>query len=215
MLAGKGSLPDSLQPIKQEWEGCTKCELHKTRRNLVFGEAYGKRPIILLIGEAPGEDEDRRGLPFCGVSGNLLWQFITRHKLAPLLMITNIVACRPPGNRMPYVDEVNECRPRFEALIAQINPFLIVTAGAVAASRVQKRGVKILSERGKLTNIKFSYDDSPEYLVPTMPVLHPAFLLRDGRTDSESWLKKTYDDFGNIARMAKEFVDCHIAARDR
>lgn len=214
MPPGKCSLPESLRKLEENWRGCQKCDLANSRNKIVFGECYGKRPLILVIGEAPGNDEDRQGTPFCGVGGNLLWQMLDRHRLGPLLMITNVVACHPPGNRDPYVEEVKQCKPRLDAMIALINPLLIVTVGRIASSRVQHRGVKILSERGKMTHIKFSYNGSPEYMIPTISVLHPAYLLRDGRTDKDSDLKKTFDDFGKIARMAKVFVECHLRHRE-
>lgn len=212
MPAGKGSLPESIAQIKSEWEGCTKCDLAKTRRNIVFGESYGKRPLILIIGEAPGEDEDRLGIPFCGASGQLLWQFLDRNRLSPICMITNVVACHPPGNRDPYVGEVNACRPRIEALIANINPFLIITVGRIASSRMQHRGVKIMSERGKMSLLDFAYNGSPTYQIPTIPVLHPAYLLRNGRTDKDSDLRRTFEDFQMITRLAKTFAACHQTA---
>ena len=109
----------SLEALKKEVLNCNKCGLAKTRNHVIFGEGNSHAPI-LIIGEAPGRDEDLQGRPFVGYSGQLLDKILdacgfnrTQH-----VYISNIIKCRPPGNRVPYPEEIEKCKP---LLLQQIN----------------------------------------------------------------------------------------------
>jgi DNA polymerase len=125
----------------------------------------------MFIGEAPGETEDRRGLPFVGKAGELLTQMIEKGLEIPRsdVYICNIVKCRPPQNRVPLPPEVSACRPFLEAQIDAVNPKVIVTLGKPAAGLLLDREVAITRLRGTWQEYRG---------IPLMPTLHPAYLLR-------------------------------------
>ena len=124
---------DIFNELRQQVSDCQKCELCKTRRNPAFGEGDPKADLV-FVGEGPGEDEDRLGRPFVGRAGKLLTKIIHdgmklhRHKV----YICNVVKCRPPGNRVPEMDEMVRCRPYLFQQLRTIHPKVIVALGATA-----------------------------------------------------------------------------------
>ncbi len=162
--------PASLDEVRAQLGECTRCKLHERRTKIVFGEG-DPNAEIMFVGEGPGEQEDLRGIPFCGRAGELLTSMIEKGMGLPRssVYICNVVKCRPPNNRTPEPDEVSCCRPFLEAQIAVIRPKVIIALGKPAASLLIGRNVAITRERGQWR----SYGDTP-----VMPTFHPAYLLR-------------------------------------
>jgi len=119
----------SLDEIAEEVRACVKCRLSETRTNAVPGDG-STAASVLFIGEGPGKNEDEQGLPFVGRAGQMLNRVLAEAPLAREdVFITNVVKCRPPGNRDPELDEVTACMPYLKAQIALLNPRVIVTLG--------------------------------------------------------------------------------------
>lgn len=150
---------------------CTSCVLCETRKNTVPGRG-SPTPKILFVGEGPGEQEDIQGLPFVGRAGELLEEGIRRAALEPSdYFITNVVKCRPPGNRNPTLPEMEACAGFLRAQQEVLKPELIVVLGKVAAEYLLGRPVKITRENGAIDFLK----DGTMVLI----VLHPAYVLRN------------------------------------
>jgi len=140
---------DSLEKIALEVEGCPLCKLAKTRKNAVHGEGQ-VHAKIMLIGEAPGRSEDEMGRPFVGAAGRILDQALKKAGIErSQVFITNVVKCRPPGNRVPEEDEVAACRPYLDRQIALIRPKVICVLGRTAYSSLLGGG-SITANRGKI-----------------------------------------------------------------
>jgi DNA polymerase len=160
-------------------EACTACGLCRTRNKVVPGVG-DVRAQWMLIGEAPGAEEDARGEPFVGQAGKLL-----DNMLAALGMnrrdnvyIANVLKCRPPGNRTPEPVEVDACRPYLERQIALIRPQLIVALGKSAASLLLGTDASIASLRGRVHRVRD---------VPLVVTYHPAYLLRSLQEKAKAW----------------------------
>jgi uracil-DNA glycosylase family 4 len=160
----------SLEAVRAALGACTRCELCEGRQNIVFGDG-NPHADLLFIGEGPGENEDREGVPFVGRAGELLTQMIEKGiGLARSdVYICNIVKCRPPGNRNPLPPEVSACRPFLDGQIDAVRPKVIVTLGRPAASLLLGRDVAITRVRGTWQEYRG---------IPLMPTLHPAYVLR-------------------------------------
>jgi uracil-DNA glycosylase len=168
----------TLAQIREELGECTRCKLHTTRRKIVFGVGAEDAPLM-FVGEAPGEQEDRRGEPFVGPAGELLDRMIeamgwTRDSV----YIANTTKCRPPGNRNPQPDELAQCTPFLDAQIRAIAPRIIVTLGKPAANHVLGRDAPISALRGRF------HDRGG---VKVMPTFHPAYLLREPDRKKDTW----------------------------
>ncbi|MCW5808903.1 MAG: uracil-DNA glycosylase [Deltaproteobacteria bacterium] len=168
----------TLAQVREELGACTRCKLHATRNHIVFGVGADDAPLM-FIGEAPGENEDRRGEPFVGAAGELLDKMIvamgwTRSSV----YIANVLKCRPPGNRNPQPDEVAQCTPFLDAQIRAIAPRIIVTLGRPAANHVLGKDAPISALRGKFHD---------RHGVRVMPTFHPAYLLRDPDRKRDTW----------------------------
>lgn len=152
--------------------GCTGCRLSEGRTQVVFGTGDPEAEL-LFVGEGPGAEEDRQGLPFVGRSGKLLdrimWEEMGIRREAAY--IANVVKCRPPDNRDPRPDEVDACRPFLEEQVELISPRVVVTLGNFASKLLLGTGVGITKLRGH------AYRFGSSALVPT---LHPAAVLRGG-----------------------------------
>jgi DNA polymerase len=180
--------------LKNEILHCTKCELAKTRKHVIFGEGNANAEI-LIIGEAPGRDEDIQGRPFVGASGQLLDKILdacgfTRKEH---VFISNIVKCRPPGNRVPTPYEAGICMPWLLKQIELINPKILILLGATALKYMAGPEHKITRERGNW----FMWVNRL-----AMPVYHPAALLRDPGLKPDTW-----EDFKKIIFKYRELVD--------
>jgi len=160
----------TLEAVREALGECTRCRLHQGRSRIVFGDGNPDADL-LFVGEGPGAEEDRRGLPFVGRAGELLTSMIEKGLGIPRrdVYICNIVKCRPPENRTPLADEAATCRPFLDGQIAAVRPRVIVALGKPAATLLLGREVSITRIRG----IWHDYRG-----IPLMPTFHPAFVLR-------------------------------------
>ena len=170
---------DSLEDLRAHMGDCQRCDLHKGRNTLVFGEGNPEARLV-FVGEGPGFDEDREGRPFVGKSGQLLTRIIengmglTRDKV----YICNVVKCRPPGNRDPNPDEIRVCLPFLKAQLNIIKPQVICALGRVACQALLGGDFKITRHRGQWR----TYEE-----IPLMPTFHPAYLLRNAAAKRPVW----------------------------
>ncbi|MGH9991341.1 MAG: uracil-DNA glycosylase [Nitrososphaera sp.] len=148
-MASLKPFEDSLEKIALEVEGCPLCKLAKTRKNAVHGEGQ-LSARIMFIGEAPGRSEDELGRPFVGAAGRILDDLLKKAGIErSQVFITNMVKCRPPGNRVPEEDEVRACRPYLDRQIALVRPKVICVLGRTAYSSLLG-GSSITANRGKI-----------------------------------------------------------------
>lgn len=167
-------------PLRERVAGCVACDLSKTRTQTVFGVG-NTRADWLIIGEAPGAEEDRQGEPFVGRAGQLLDAMLLAIGLPrDAVFIANVLKCRPPGNRDPRPEEVARCRPYLEAQVALLKPRIILVVGRIAAQTLLATDVPLARLRGKLH--RFGAADTP--LVVTY---HPAYLLRTPADKRKAW----------------------------
>tara|TARA_B000000460_G_scaffold98367_1_gene68815 strand:+ start:215 stop:868 length:654 start_codon:yes stop_codon:yes gene_type:complete len=191
VIQKSSSFPNQLNTFKNNICNCEKCDLHKSRTNFVFGEG-DKNASLLLIGEAPGAQEDLEGRPFVGRSGKLLDKIlkaIDRDRFNDTY-ICNILKCRPPENRNPSLSEIDKCKPYLNHQIKLINPKLIVTLGLVAASTLLGKDSSLKDMRNNI----FYYMN-----YPVLVTYHPAFLLR-----SPSFKRNAWEDFKRIRDYIKD-----------
>ena len=160
----------TLAEVRLDLGECTRCRLCEGRNQIVFGDG-NPHASLMFIGEGPGQEEDRRGLPFVGRAGELLTKMIEAGLEIPRrdVYICNIVKCRPPKNRNPQPDEVASCKPFLDGQIDAIQPRTIVTLGRPATSLLLGRDVAISRVRGTWQTYRG---------IPMMPTFHPAYLLR-------------------------------------
>ncbi|WP_321946955.1 uracil-DNA glycosylase [Paraburkholderia sp. J10-1] len=158
---------------------CTRCRLCEKRTNTVFGVG-DRKADWMLIGEAPGENEDRQGEPFVGQAGKLLDNMLRALSLArgENVYIANVIKCRPPGNRNPEPDEVARCEPYLQRQVALVKPKIIVALGRFAAQSLLKTDGSIASLRGRV----HEYEG-----VPVIVTYHPAYLLRSLHDKAKAW----------------------------
>lgn len=172
---------DDLRAALEKFEGCP---LKKTATNLVFGDGNPEAGVM-FIGEAPGADEDRQGLPFVGVSGQMLDRMLSFIGLdRSRFYITNMLYWRPPGNRTPTDAEVATCLPFLERHIQLINPKVIVLVGNRSAKSLLQTSQGITKLRGKWDAVSIGSIDPP---IPALPTLHPAYLLRNAAQKRFAW----------------------------
>jgi DNA polymerase len=174
------STSEAWERLAAEVRACTLCGLHKTRTQTVFG--VGRRDAdLLVIGEAPGADEDRQGEPFVGRAGQLLNAMLRAIGLPRSeVYIANILKCRPPGNRDPQPEEASLCTPYLSRQIALVNPRAILAVGRISAQWLLQTDSPIGRLRGRV----FRYGESGTPLVVTY---HPAYLLRSPLQKATAW----------------------------
>lgn len=181
------------EQLRQEYSNCNKCPaLCSSRSQVVFGSGNPKAEV-LLIGEAPGANEDKQGIPFCGMSGQVLNELLAAVSLSREdIFITNTILCRPENNRNPAKEEVENCLERLDKLIETMQPKVIVTIGNFATERILgKKGITTL--RGKVFEIGGR---------KIVPVIHPANYLYSGR--NPEMFKQMKNDFETVAEIIKE-----------
>lgn len=172
-----------MKPINDTWNQlqedccrCTACSLHQTRTNCVFGTG-NPRAELLFVGEAPGENEDKTGIPFVGRAGQLLDKFLFAVDIPrENVYIANILKCRPPKNRDPLPEEEDACMDYLRRQVRLIRPKVIVCLGRISAMRLIKPDFKITKEHGQ-------WFEKGDFLITA--VYHPAALLRDPRKKEE------------------------------
>lgn len=184
---------DSINQLYERIHTCQACPLGLTRTKFVFGSG-NENADIMIIGEAPGADEDEQGLPFVGKAGQLLTKIIEAIDLKrDEVFIANILKCRPPNNRRPQASEVDECEPYLHKQISLIKPAFILVLGLTAADTLFKSKHKMADARGQLKEYQG---------IKTLITYHPAALLRNPELKKPVWedvklLRKLYDEFLN------------------
>jgi uracil-DNA glycosylase len=174
----------SFEALRDDALGCAKCPLAETRTQVVFGVGDPHADLV-FVGEGPGAEEDRQGIPFVGRAGGLLTRLIEGIGLTrDDVYIANVVKCRPPGNRDPLPPEIEACRPYLEAQLDFLDPRVVVTLGNFATKLLLETKEGITKVRGR----EFPYRGGTAVLIPT---LHPAAVLRGGGTP----LAQTRADF--------------------
>jgi len=188
--------------LAEACKSCTKCPLHETRTNVVFGTG-NQNAEVLFVGEGPGETEDMKGEPFVGRGGVLLDNMLKIINLdrTKNIYIANIVKCRPPNNRDPMTGEREACIGWLRAQYALIKPKIVVCLGRIAAAELIGREFKITRDHGKW------YDkDGVKY----MALYHPAALLRDPTRRPE-----TFVDLKSLESVIKETCNHTYGAVDK
>jgi len=172
----------SLEGLKSYMSDFKGCELYKNSTNMVFSDGNPKSEIM-LIGEAPGHDEDIQGKPFVGRSGKLLDKMLEAIELnREKVYIANIIPWRPPNNRRPTDEEIETCLPFIKKHIELINPKVLMLLGSTATFALLKNTEGITKIRGKWVDLNFN-----TISVPTLPTFHPAFLLRQPAQKKHVW----------------------------
>ena len=187
---------NSWEELKQECLQCHACSLAETRTNVVFGVGTPQAEVV-IVGEAPGANEDKQGEPFVGKAGQYLNELLAIAGLArEHVFIANVLKCRPPGNRNPRPEEVLACSPFLREQIRSIWPDIIVTLGNPATHFVLKTEIGITKLRGR-------FHQMGHFVV--MPTFHPAAALRN-----PAWQELLEEDF----KMLGDYLERHPALED-
>ncbi len=178
--------------LRDRVAACTRCELSQTRTNTVFGVG-DPNADWLIVGEAPGAEEDRLGEPFVGRAGKLLDEMLRAiGQSRDSVFIANILKCRPPNNRDPRPSESAECRPYLERQIALVRPKIILAVGRIAAQNLLGSEEPVGRMRGRRHDL---------HGIPLVVTYHPAYLLRSPSQKSKSW-----SDLCLATRLAAEYA---------
>lgn len=191
----------AVAPAAMDWEtlertvaGCRACPLHESRTQTVFGTG-DRAADWLIVGEAPGAEEDARGEPFVGRAGRLLTSMLRAAGFArEEVYIANVLKCRPPNNRDPGQKEADQCLPYLARQIQLIEPRIILAVGRIAAHRILNTDLPLGRLRGRV----HEYDDG-QRRVPVVVTYHPAYLLR-----SPSQKRRAWEDLLFAQRTARE-----------
>ncbi len=180
---------DAWQDIFQCVRNCTLCGLDRTRKNSVFGSGSNQADL-LIVGEAPGANEDQQGAPFVGRAGMLLTEMLRAIGIErENIFITNILKCRPPNNRDPLPYEVDCCTPHLKKQIETLKPKLMVAVGRIAAQFLLNSKTSL----GRLRGTTYTYGENK---IPLLVTYHPAYLLRSPKEKA-----KAYEDLLMIQKM--------------
>ena len=184
----------TLNELQNLIKNCTKCPLHKSRNKFVFGSGNANADIM-CVGEGPGAEEDKQGLPFVGRAGQLLTEILKAIKFTrDEVYIANVIKSRPPENRTPLPSEMDACLPYLKKQIELIKPKLILCLGLTAAQGLLKKKETMTNLRGKL----FEFE-SGSFRTKVMVTYHPAALLRNPNLKRDCWedmkkFRKLYDE---------------------
>jgi DNA polymerase len=172
------SRAEQWQALQAEVKNCTLCGLCNSRTQTVFGTG-NKQAEWMIIGEAPGQQEDEQGQPFVGVAGQLLTEMLRAIGLErEQVFIANILKCRPPSNRDPHTDEIKSCKNYWQQQIQLVQPKIILAVGRIAAQTLLASDDTVAKMRGKV-----HYHDT----TPVVVVYHPAYLLRSLSEKRKAW----------------------------
>ncbi len=175
----------TLSQLQTLVEQCELCELARTRGKVVFGEG-NPSPILMIIGEAPGREEDIQGRPFVGRSGELLTKMLRAINInRKEVFITSVIKCRPPGNRTPSKKEINTCMPYLTRQIELLCPSIILCLGGIAAQSLLNVTKSLSSLRGKFYDLNG---------IKVTVTYHPAYLLRFGGMKQKDLKRKAWHD---------------------
>lgn len=186
------------EPLREQVSACTRCELHATRTQIVFGVG-SKQARWMFIGEAPGADEDRQGEPFVGRAGQLLTSMIRAAGLRREdVYIANVLKCRPPGNRDPKPAEAVACRGYLERQIELVSPTLIIAVGRIAAQN-------LLATETPLARLRSRVHALGARGWPLIVTYHPAYLLRSPGEKRKAWQDLLFakQTFAQLARAER------------
>lgn len=203
--ASKTEQPELFPAEKEDWEkatsleeleklicNCTSCRLHQNRNKFVFGTG-NLNADVLVIGEGPGAEEDKQGLPFVGRAGKLLTDMLKAINFErEEVFIGNVVKCRPPGNRTPLPDEMETCMPYLKKQLELIKPKLILCLGLTAAKGLLKKRESLGKLRGKI----FEFEDAK-----VMVTYHSAALLRNPHWKNDCW-----EDLKKFRKLYEELI---------
>lgn len=195
---------DRLEHLHQQHtKGCQRCRLHWNRNQLVFGTGNPEAEVM-LVGEAPGEDENKEGEPFIGPAGKLLDGFIGRAGLNRAeVYILNLVKCWPEGNRDPDSDEIAACAPFLHMQIRIVRPKVIIAIGRIAAASLSE--MPISTPLKKLREMDLLYvNNTTGMRVPVVATYHPSYILRNltsNREEAKTASKLVRDDFQRALRF--------------
>ena len=166
---------EELNKLREKCNNCMRCELGKTRINIVFSDGNPNSAKAILIGEAPGENEDKTGTPFVGRAGKLLNEFLEKSGISRTddLYIINTVKCRPPQNRVPSDEEKAQCAEYLLKQIEIVNPKVIIFCGATALKSFYPKKTPISKIRGEVLELEIGGK-----LRNCIPIFHPSYLLR-------------------------------------
>jgi uracil-DNA glycosylase len=169
---------ETMEEIRAELGECNRCQLGRTRTNLVFGIGNPHARLV-FVDEAPGRDEDLQGEPFVGEAGQLLTKIINAMGFQRSeIYICNVLKCRPPNNRNPLPSEIEQCHPFMLRQVKSIGPEVVVALGTFAAQTLLQTKEPISKLRGRFHDY---------HGIPLMPTFHPAFLLRNAAMKREVW----------------------------
>ncbi len=198
-MSAPSDSPLTLDSLRPRVLSCTRCPLHETRSHAVFGEG-DPDATILFVGEGPGEVEDQTGRPFVGPAGQKLDEVLASVKIArESVYITNVVKCRPPGNRVPSKSEMEVCVPYLEAQIALIQPALIITLGNTSTQWLLPEAPGITRSHGTF------YPWRGRILL--YPMFHPSYLLRNPSRAKGSPKYQTWEDIQKVRKWLDEYAD--------
>lgn len=177
------SAPDTLQAIRKDLEGCRRCRLFEQRTHVVFGEGDPNSRLV-IVGEAPGAEEDLQGRPFVGRAGQLLTKMLEAIQLRrDQVYIANVIKSRPPQNRPPEPDEIQACAPFLKRQLRVLKPQVILAMGRVSVQFFFQSQERISSLRGQHR----PYACTPEHQATVVATFHPAYLLRNPSAKKEAW----------------------------
>lgn len=184
------------EELKVRVAACDRCELALTRTNVVFGQGSVETPIV-FVGEGPGADEDEQGLAFVGKAGQLLTKILSAGGISrDDAFITNVVKCRPPGNRLPATEEMMRCWDHLEAQLLLLRPKVLVCLGATSAKWILKTTEAISSLRGRWLEWRG---------IEVFPMFHPSYLLRDDSRKKGSPKELTWQDVRSLRERLDQY----------
>lgn len=185
---------ESFETLRKEAEACTRCQLHESRDKVVFGSGNPDADLM-FVGEAPGAEEDRTGLPFVGRSGRLLDQLLAEIGITRAeVFIANVVKCRPPDNRDPARAEIEACKSYLERQVQLIEPRLVCTLGNFATKLLSGDPAGITKVHGETKRAKLGASQ-----VMIFPLFHPAAALR-----SPKYAAGLREDFARIPQLISQ-----------